>query len=194
GADGRPHHRQTARAAPSKVAAGPPPAAARASRLRGADEVVGLAQAERGEHVPDLATRALARHGGDQRTAWVGAQLLDRDDGRAVDGVADPARMHLDHVRGALSVREERAAEAPSRGAIAPEHVAVRLREEVRGEERRLAGGEALEAIRGARAPEPPRPVAPGEQAPRHDADLVALPQETQHQVVVLGPAGVAVG
>src|SRR5204862_113490 len=37
------------------------------------------------------------------------------------------------------------------------------------------------------------RAVAPGEQAPRHDADLVALPQETQHQVVVLGPAGVAV-
>src|SRR5437667_216148 len=193
GVGGCPHLRQAWRAGPSKVAAGPPPAAARASRLRCADEVVRLAQADGREHVPDLAAWALARHGSDQRTARVGAQLLDRDDGRTVDRVADPARMHLDHVRGAFPVREERPAEAPSRGAVAPEHVAVRLRQKVRGQERRLAGGEALEAIHGARAPEPPRPVAPGEQAPRHDADLVTLRQQAQHQVVVLWPAGVAV-
>ncbi len=101
--------------------------------------------------------------------------------------------MHLDHMRRALAVRRERAAEIPAGRAVAPEDVGVRRREKARGEERRLAGGDTLLAICLPRAPEPPRPVAPAEEAPRDDAELVPQIEHAEHEVVVLRPAGVTV-
>src|SRR5438552_14623310 len=94
------------------------------SRLRRADEVARLVEADRGEGVADLLTGARARYGGDQGAARGRAELLGRDDGRAAGGVAAAAGMRRERVRGPRPGRGARPAEAPPGGAPATARVA----------------------------------------------------------------------
>src|SRR5690242_4968477 len=101
--------------------------------------------------------------------------------------------MDVDHVRRALAVGEQRAPERAAGRAVAPEDVRVAPCEDPAGEERRLARREALLPVARVAPPEASRPVAPRVKAARDDADLVTGREQAEDEVVVLGPAGVAV-
>src|SRR4029453_3552644 len=76
---------------------------------------------------------------------------------------------------------------------VAPEDVLVAPAEEARGEERGLARREALDPVAGRGACEALGAHAPADEAPRHDADAMPGGEEAEDEVVVLGPARVAV-
>src|SRR5439155_26868104 len=91
-----------------------------------------------------------------------------------------------------VPVGDKRPAERPSGPAVAPQHVGIHAREELVGEEGGLARGQAVERV-GARCPrQASGRIAPGEQPAWHDAHLVARAEETEDEVVILGPAAVA--
>src|SRR5262249_21005767 len=87
----------------------------------------------------------------------------------------------------------ERLPERPRRRAVAAENVRFVAREEAAREEGGLARRDGRARVAGIAPPEPRRRLAPRDESPRDDADLVAGREHAEDEVVVLGPARVAV-
>src|SRR5262245_25439260 len=104
---------------------------------RGADEVAAFDEASRGEEGADLAARADAGDGGDERQAGQGGEILRRHEGNAFHPLTQAARMELDDVGRASALGQQRLSQRAAGLAVTSEDVARLAAQKVCGEERR---------------------------------------------------------
>ena len=115
------------------------------------------------------------------------------DDGCTMNVLPETSRVQLDDACGRAPMSQQRPTKRASGGAVPPQHVLAVGREEALCEMARLARGESVELVLRRNARESLRRVPPAEQSTRDDRQLVSIGEQTQHEVVVLGPAAVAV-
>src|SRR5262249_12054556 len=154
----------------------------------GADEVAAFDEAAGGQEVADLAARAGAGDGGDERQAGQGGEIFRRHEGNALDPLTEAARVEFDDGGWTSSLGPQRLPQAAAGLAVTPEDVTRFAAQEIGGENRGFARGEALELVGVAGARQPLGRVAPEEQPSRYDAEPAAAAEQSQKQIVVLRP------
>src|SRR6056297_2847477 len=120
------------------------------------------------------------------------AKCLGRDHFGAVERLVEAPGVDVDDRDGSMSETLERATQRPAGPSVTPEHVVRLIREKVPAEVPGATGGELLERVGGMGPGEPIGMIAPAQEAAWDDADAGAGPQQSQEQVVVLGPSAVA--
>src|SRR6478736_9168223 len=158
------------------------------------DEIRSLAKSKPGGELAHPRSALQARHGTERERAGEVAGALDGDDRSPVDPLAELAPVDLDEGGERRARGEELKRERLPGRTRAPDDPRAAAREQCPTQEVPLAAAERGKRVRRPRAGEPLRVVAPAVDERVHVAEPAAAFPDPENEVVVLGPALIAVG